>query len=55
MKPDVNVLVAAFLTDHTHHDAARSGLDQVRHACLTVTFDRDFAGLLAGNDLNLLA
>lgn len=33
MTPDVNVLVAAFCTDHSHHAAARAWLAQARHAC----------------------
>jgi uncharacterized protein len=34
MTPDVNVLVAAFRADHTHHATASSWLDQARRACL---------------------
>jgi uncharacterized protein len=34
MTPDVNVLVAAFRVDHTHHAAAHSWLDQARRTCL---------------------
>ena len=34
MTPDVNVLVAAFRADHTHHASARSWLDQARRTCL---------------------
>lgn len=33
MTPDVNVLVAAFRSDHPHHTAARSWLEQARAAC----------------------
>jgi uncharacterized protein len=32
--PDVNVLIAAFRTDHPHHSAACSWLGQVRVACV---------------------
>jgi uncharacterized protein len=32
--PDVNVLVAAFRTDHPHHHVARSWLAQARAACV---------------------
>ena len=34
MTPDVNVLVAAFRADHTHHAAASSWLHQARRTCL---------------------
>jgi uncharacterized protein len=34
MTPDVNVLVAAFRADHTHHATARSWLDQARRTSL---------------------
>lgn len=33
MTPDVNVLVAAFRSDHPHHGAARNWLAQARLAC----------------------
>jgi uncharacterized protein len=32
--PDVNVLVAAFRVDHSHHDAARAWLSQARNDCV---------------------
>lgn len=33
MTPDVNVLVAAFRADHTHHTQAREWLSQARSEC----------------------
>lgn len=33
MTPDVNVLVAAFRADHTHHGQARHWLSQARNEC----------------------
>ena len=33
MTPDVNVLVAAFRGDHSHHRVARNWLTQAREAC----------------------
>jgi uncharacterized protein len=32
--PDVNVLVAAFRADHSHHGAARAWLSQARNDCI---------------------
>ncbi len=37
MTPDVNVLVAAFRTDHPHHTAARTWLAQARAVCAAGT------------------
>jgi uncharacterized protein len=34
LTPDVNVLVAAFRADHSHHVAARSWLTQARDDCI---------------------
>ena len=34
MTPNVNVLVAAFRVDHSHHDAARDWLSQARNDCV---------------------
>lgn len=34
MTPDVNVLIAAFRTDHSHHRRARAWLEQARRDCL---------------------
>ena len=33
MTPDVNVLVAAFRGDHSHHDVARGWFTQARELC----------------------
>ncbi len=33
MTPDVNVLVAAFRADHSHHDTAYAWLSEARHNC----------------------
>ena len=33
MTPDVNVLVAAFRADHSHHDTARVWLAETRRRC----------------------
>ncbi len=34
MIPDVNVLVAAFRADHSHHDSARTCLTEMRRHCV---------------------
>ena len=33
MTPDVNVLIAAFRTDHSHHETARAWLSRARRDC----------------------
>ncbi|MFN0302745.1 MAG: hypothetical protein ACKVQU_20615 [Burkholderiales bacterium] len=33
MTPDVNVLVAGFRADHSHHETARTGLTKARRDC----------------------
>jgi toxin-antitoxin system PIN domain toxin len=54
MTPDLNILVAAFRTDHPHHETARAWLVQARHDCALGSASLTLLPMIAAGFLRLV-